>query len=448
MMIPFVGVLLAAGQGKRMKSEMPKVLHEVAGKPIIDHALDAMRRAGATRIIVVVGHAGDALAAHIGDAAEVVWQHEQLGTGHATMQALPALEGFDGPVVVAAGDVPTLRASTLAGLVEKQTSGGYSAAVLTMVLDDPAQYGRIVRSVNGDLKAITEYRDASDEVRAVREVNTSVYSFNCADLRAELPNISNRNDQREYYLTDVIAALVAHGKRVRAVVLNDATEGFGINSREELAQAGKVLRERKSVELMESGVTIVDPSNTYIDMDVEIGPDSIIEPFTVLSGRTVIGSRCHVGPYVCVRDGKMGNDCNIGPFSFIRPGTELADKVKVGDFVEVKNSKVGKGTKIPHLSYVGDADLGSGINIGAGTITCNYDGERKYRTTIEDGAFVGANSNLVAPVTVSRDAYIATGSTITANIPAGALGIARARQENKEGWVERRRQARASKEDN
>lgn len=448
MMIPFTGVLLAAGQGKRMKSEMPKVLHEVAGEPIIDHALRAMKLAGAMRVIVVVGYGGDALAAHIGDAAEVVWQHDQLGTGHAAMQALPALEHVDGPVVVAAGDVPTLRPSTIASLVQEQVSGGYAAALLTMLLDDPAQYGRIVRGADGGFLAITEFRDASEEVRALREVNASVYSFNCADLRAELPNISNRNEQQEYYLTDVIAALVAHGKRVNLVTLDDATEGFGINSREELARAGKVLRERKHVELMEGGVTIVDPANTYIDTGVEIGPDSIIEPFTVLSGRTAIGSRCHVGPYVCVRDGKMGNDCNVGPFSFIRPGTELADKVKVGDFVEVKNSKVGKGTKIPHLSYVGDADLGSGINIGAGAITCNYDGERKYRTTIEDGAFVGANSNLVAPVTVSRGAYIATGSTITANIPAGALGIARARQENKEGWVERRRQARASKEDN
>ncbi len=447
-MKPFVGVLLAAGQGKRMRSEMPKVLHRVAGEPMIDHAIGSLERAGAERVIVVVGHGGEELAEHVGERAQIVWQKEQLGTGHATMQAIPVLQGYSGIVVVMYGDLPLLRASTINDLVCRHVSGGHAATVLTMILDDPSAYGRIVRNSDGGFTAITEYRDASEEVRAIREVNTGVYCFNCEDLVGTLPGITNLNDQGEYYLTDVIAALVGNGRPVGAVVVDDPAEGLGINSRAELADAERVLRRRKHLELMESGVTIVDPANTYIDMGVEIGSDSIIEPFTVLSGHTVIGRRCQVGPYVCIREGKMGDDCNVGPFSFIRPGTELSDKVKVGDFVEVKNSKVGKGTKIPHLSYIGDADLGSGINIGAGTITCNYDGEHKHRTTIEDGAFVGANSNLVAPVTVGQGAYIATGSTITTHIPAGALGIARARQQNKEGWVERRRQARSSKEDN
>ncbi|MGB4337787.1 MAG: bifunctional UDP-N-acetylglucosamine diphosphorylase/glucosamine-1-phosphate N-acetyltransferase GlmU [Bacillota bacterium] len=450
-MQPFLGVLLAAGQGKRMKSQIPKALHQVAGEPMIDHAMNNLLKAGAARIIVVVGHGGDQLVEHIGDRAEAVWQREQLGSGHATMQAIPALEGFHGAVVVAPADVPALRSSTIERLVHQHAAGGYAATVLTMVLDDPAHYGRVVRNSHGDVAAIVEYRDASEHIRAIREVNTGVYCFNCPDLLKELPGLTNDNDQGEYYLTDVIEMLVRHGRPVGAVVLDDPAEGLGINSREELAQVGQVLRFRKHRDLMQDGVTIVDPATTYIDMGVEIGRDTVIEPFTVLCGRTVIGRGCHVGPYVCVRDAAMGDGCVIGPFSYIRPGTRLADKVKVGDFVEVKNSTVGQGTKIPHLSYVGDADLGSGINVGAGTITCNYDGERKHRTIIEDGAFIGANSNLVAPVRVGREAYIATGSTITDHVPAGALGIARARQQNKEGWVERRKQSRqtqASREDN
>lgn len=444
----FVGVLLAGGMGKRMHSELPKTIHHVAGSPMIDHAIGTLASAGATRTIVVVGYKGELIEDHLAGRAQIVWQHEQLGTGHAAMQAIPALETYEGVVLVVPGDVALLRTSTVQSLVEQHVSSGCSATLLTMILEDPAAYGRVIRDSNEKVTSIIEYRDASEEIRAVREVNTGVYCFDCQELIKALPKITDQNDQREYYLTDVIGVFVAEGKPVGAMALNDPLEGLGINSRVELAQAEQVLRCRKRIELMEQGVTIVDPSSTHIDMGVQVGHDTVIQPFTVLSGQTSIGKSCNIGPYVCINDGVCGDFCNIGPFSYIRPGTILADKVKVGDFVEVKNSNVGHGTKIPHLSYVGDANLGSGVNIGAGTITCNYDGVVKNRTTVEDGAFVGANSNLVAPVRVGREAYIATGSTVTSDVPAGALGIARARQENKDGWVARRRAAQASKEDN
>jgi len=370
-----------------------------------------------------------------------------LGTGHAAAQAAPALAAYTGSIVVVPGDVPLLSASAIKNLVEEHEAHGYSATVLTMVVDDPAEYGRVVRDPSGHVSSIVEYRDASDEIRAIREVNTSVYCFNCHDLFNALPLLSNNNRQGEYYLTDVISVLISKKLPVGAVTLDDASEGMGINSRAELARAEQAMRDRKRRELMEDGVTLVDPASTFVDMQVKIGPDTVIMPFTVISGSTSIGESCNIGPYVHIRDSSVGNECNIGPFAFVRPGAILGDRVKVGDFVEVKNSRVGEGTKIPHLSYIGDAVLGAGINIGAGTITCNYDGVAKHTTVIDDGAFVGANSNLVAPVRVGQNAYIATGSTVTTDVPAEALAIARARQENKDGWVARRKAAQATREE-
>ncbi|MEA4883370.1 MAG: bifunctional UDP-N-acetylglucosamine diphosphorylase/glucosamine-1-phosphate N-acetyltransferase GlmU [Clostridia bacterium] len=446
-MDPSVGLVLAAGLGKRIKSEMPKALHQVAGIPMIDHVVQALKLSGASRVIVVVGHGGEALEQHLSSSAEVVWQDEQLGTGHAASCAAQALAGYDGNVVVMPGDVPLLRASTIRNLVEQHLRTGCAATVLSMVLDEPGAYGRIVRDSRRNVASIVEYRDASEEIRSLREVNTGVFCFATPLLFNYLPQLTNNNQQGEYYLTDVVEAFIAAGHAVGACTLDDPSEGAGINSRVELAQAEQVMRNRVRRELMESGVTMVDPASTFIDSGVVIGEDTVIMPFTVISGKCVIGKSCNIGPYVNIRDSSMDDGCNIGPFAYIRPGTHLARRVKVGDFVEVKNSSVGEGTKIPHLSYIGDAKLGAGINIGAGTITCNYDGMAKHTTVIEDGAFVGANSNLVAPVKVGREAYIATGSTVTSEVPAGALAIARARQENRDGWVARRKAAQASREE-
>jgi bifunctional UDP-N-acetylglucosamine pyrophosphorylase/glucosamine-1-phosphate N-acetyltransferase len=446
-MTSFVGLVLAAGLGKRMKSSLPKALHQVAGQPMIDHVIGTLIKSGASRVITVVGHEGHILQEHLAGRSETVWQHEQLGTGHAAAQAGPALAGYAGNVIVIPGDVPLLSASAIQNLVEAHETRGYAATVLTMVVDDPDEYGRVVRDPSGHVSSIVEYRDASDEIRAVREVNTSVYCFNNHNLFNALPLLSNDNQQGEYYLTDVISVLISQNLPVGAVALDDASEGMGINSRVGLAAAEQAMRDRKRRSLMEDGVTLVDPASAFIDTQVTIGRDTVIMPFTVISGSTSIGESCSIGPYVHIRDSAIGDGCNVGPFAFVRPGTVLGARVKVGDFVEVKNSRVGEGTKIPHLSYIGDAVLGAGINIGAGTITCNYDGAAKHTTVIDDGAFVGANSNLVAPVRVGQNAYIATGSTVTTDVPAEALAIARARQENKDGWVAKRRAAQAAKEE-
>ncbi|HAI86925.1 MAG TPA: bifunctional UDP-N-acetylglucosamine diphosphorylase/glucosamine-1-phosphate N-acetyltransferase GlmU [Firmicutes bacterium] len=440
----FVGLVLAAGLGKRMKSSLPKALHQVAGQPMIDHVVGTLAKSGASRVITVVGHEGQALQEHLAGRSEIVWQHEQLGTGHAAAQAGPALAGYVGNVVIIPGDVPLLPASSIQNLIEVHEAGGYAATVLTMVLDEPGVYGRVVRDCSGRVSSIVEYCDASDAIRAVREVNTGVYCFDNHQLAGALPLLSNENKQGEYYLTDVISALISQDLPVGAVALDDASEGMGVNSRAQLAAAEQAMRDRKRLALMEEGVTLVDPASTFVDAQVEIGRDTVIMPFTVISGSTSIGQSCNIGPYVQIRDSSVGDRCNIGPFAFLRPGTVLGDRVKVGDFVEVKNSRVGEGTKVPHLSYIGDAVLGSGVNVGAGTITCNYDGVAKHTTVIDNGAFVGANSNLVAPVRVGQNAYIATGSTVTTNVPPEALAIARARQENKDGWAARRRAALAA----
>ncbi|MCR4426477.1 MAG: bifunctional UDP-N-acetylglucosamine diphosphorylase/glucosamine-1-phosphate N-acetyltransferase GlmU [Firmicutes bacterium] len=445
---PFIGLILAAGLGKRMRSALPKVLHEVAGVPMVDHVFRTVRDAGAKKVLVLVGHGGERIEEHFRANVEIVWQKEQLGTGHAVMCAADALSGYDGAVVVVPGDVPLLQASSIRHLVEQHEKSGSAATMLTMVLSDPAAYGRVVRDGAGRVTGVVEFKDASDEIRTVREVNTGVFCFSTRLLFEALPHVTNDNQQGEYYLPDVIPVLISRGHAVSALTLSDPLEGMGVNSRVELASAERVMRDRKRWEVMDSGVTLVDPGSTFIDMDVRIGRDTVILPFTIIQGSTSIGESCSVGPYVNIRDAVVGDGCKIGPFSFIRPGTVLADSVKVGDFVEVKNAKIATGSKVPHLTYVGDAIIGSGVNVGAGTITCNYDGYKKHTTVIEDGAFIGANSNLVAPVTVGREAYVATGSTVTTDVPPGSLAIARARQENKEGWVAKLKATRAAREEN
>ena len=450
-----VAVILAAGKGTRMKSALPKVLHAVGGQSMLRHVMTAAEQAGAKRTIVVVGFGGDQVQAEIGAAAEYVLQAEQLGTGHAMMQAQPALAGYTGTVLLLCGDTPLLTGNTLQQLVAAHQQSGAAATVLTAMPADATGYGRILRDKSGQVLGIVEQKDATPEQKQIGEINTGIYCFEAAPLFAALAGLTCNNAQQEYYLTDVLAILAQAGQRVGAVEVADFQETLGINSRLQLAEAEKILRQRKLLELMDSGVTVMDPASTFVDASVSIGEDTVLYPFTWLEGKTTIGRDCRIGPNSRIADSQLGDavtlhfsyahECKIadgvtvGPYVHLRPDTELATGVKVGNFVEVKNSRVGVGSKLPHLSYIGDADIGSGVNIGCGTITVNYDGKKKHRTVVGDTAFVGCNSNLVAPVSVGAGSYIAAGSTITKDVPDGALGVGRARQSNIAGWVEKKK---------
>ncbi|EAX47395.1 UDP-N-acetylglucosamine pyrophosphorylase [Thermosinus carboxydivorans Nor1] len=454
-MSELAALVLAAGKGTRMKSALPKVLHKVGGKPMVQHVLDAARQAGATRNIVVIGFGAEAVAAELDGQAEFVVQAEQLGTGHAVMQAESKLADFPGTVLVLCGDTPLLEGEMLKELVVQHRAQQAAATVLTAHMPDPTGYGRVIRSTDGQVLKIVEQKDASPAERAVNEVNTGIYCFEGPALFRALRSVRRDNAQGEYYLTDVIGILVNEGAKVWALPAADYRATLGINSRLQLAEAERIIRQRKLTALMESGVTIMDPASTFIDAEVQIAPDTIIYPFTWLEGRTVIGQGCVIGPSTRIQDTtvgdnvtihftyahecQIGDDVTVGPYVHLRPGTVLARGVKIGNFVEVKNSQVGENSKIPHLSYIGDTDMGARVNIGSGTITVNYDGKQKYRTTIEDDAFIGCNTNLVAPVTVGCGAYVAAGSTITKNVPPSALGVARARQTNIEGWADKHR---------
>jgi bifunctional UDP-N-acetylglucosamine pyrophosphorylase/glucosamine-1-phosphate N-acetyltransferase len=453
-MSELAAVILAAGKGTRMKSALPKVLHQVGGKPMVKHVVDAANFAGATKKIVVVGFGAESVQSTLLGQTEFVTQTEQLGTGHAVMQAEPLLKDFSGTVMVLCGDTPLLRGELLQKLYTAHKEAGALATVLTANMPNPSGYGRVIRSATGEVTKIVEQKDASPAELLVNEINTGIYCFERAALFTALAGITCDNVQREYYLTDVIGILAAQKAKVWAVAAEDPDETMGINSRRQLAQAEKVLRMRKINELMDAGVTIMDPDSTFIDEEVTIEQDTVIHPFTWLEGQTSVGAGCEIGPNTRIQHTKIGNnvtlhfvyahECEIGdeviagPYVHLRPNTVLARGVKIGNFVEVKNSKVGEKSKLPHLSYIGDTDMGAGINIGCGTITVNYDGKHKHRTTIEDCSFVGCNSNLVAPVTIGEGAYIAAGSTITKDVPPAALGVGRARQTNIEGWVKRR----------
>ena len=450
-----VAVILAAGKGTRMKSALPKVLHAVGGQSMLRHVMTAAEQAGAKRTIVVVGFGGDQVQAEIGAAAEYVLQAEQLGTGHAMMQAQPVLAGYTGTVLLLCGDTPLLTGNTLQQLVVAHQQSGAAATVLTAMPADATGYGRILRDKSGQVLGIVEQKDATPEQKQIGEINTGIYCFEAAPLFAALAGLTCNNAQQEYYLTDVLAILAQAGQRVGAVEVADFQETLGINSRLQLAEAEKILRQRKLLELMDSGVTVMDPASTFVDASVSIGEDTVLYPFTWLEGETTIGRNCRIGPNSRIADSQLGDavtlhfsyahECKIadgvtvGPYVHLRPDAELAAGVKVGNFVEVKNSRVGVGSKLPHLSYIGDADIGSGVNIGCGTITVNYDGKKKHRTVVGDTAFVGCNSNLVAPVSVGAGSYIAAGSTITKDVPDGALGVGRARQANIAGWVEKKK---------
>jgi bifunctional UDP-N-acetylglucosamine pyrophosphorylase/glucosamine-1-phosphate N-acetyltransferase len=454
---PIAGIVLAAGKGTRMKSERPKALTPLLGLPLTAYVLRALQDAGVSPIIVVVGHGAEQVQAALGDGYLYALQTEQLGTGHATMQAMPHLPEGITRVVVAAGDAPLVTPEAIRSLMEHHRSTGAQATVATTLLDDPTGYGRIVRDGQGRILGIVEERDALPEQRAIREVCTSFYCFEVCVLREALPRLNNLNAQGEYYLTDVIGIIAQSGGTVEAWCSPDPTLLMGVNNRWELAQAAQVLRMRLLKRLCLEGITIVDPATTYIDATVQIGHDTTIEPNTYLRGKTSIGAGCTIGPDLYLEDTQVGDGCrlfrshivgatiesdvSVGPFAHLRAGTVLKRGARIGDFVEIKNTEVGEETKVLHLTYLGDATVGKRSNIGAGTITCNYDGVRKHRTEIGDEVFVGSHATLIAPLKIGNGAYIAAASPITDDVPPDALAIARCYQTIKEGWARKRRES-------
>ncbi|GBF32848.1 N-acetylglucosamine-1-phosphate uridyltransferase [Desulfocucumis palustris] len=450
-------VVLAAGKGTRMKSDLPKVLHKVCGTPIVNHVLSAVEESGAGKIVVVAGYGGEQVVKQIEGRAQVVYQLQQLGTAHALLQAGDLFKDFEGHILVICGDTPLITAKTLREMVIGHINSGAAATVLTAVPANPGSYGRIIRDHGGGLIKIVEQKDATPEQLAVREINTGMYCFKSEGLFEALSRLTPDNAQGEYYLTDIIEAYVSSGRKVEALACAGEEEILGINDRCQLAEAERIFRRRILEQLMLSGVTIVDPASTYVDSGVEIGLDTIIYPNTILESGCHVGERCILGPGAHLTGARLGNDvtvrysvlersevsdgCSIGPFSYIRPDCRLGKNVKVGDFVELKKTTIDEGSKVPHLSYVGDAALGKKVNIGAGTITCNYDGVSKWPTVIGDNAFIGSNTNLVAPVNVGDGAVTGAGSTITKDVPPGALGVARGRQQNIANWKKRKKAA-------
>ncbi|WP_026693221.1 bifunctional UDP-N-acetylglucosamine diphosphorylase/glucosamine-1-phosphate N-acetyltransferase GlmU [Peribacillus kribbensis] len=446
-------VILAAGQGTRMKSKLYKVLHPVCGKPMVEHVLDEISKLEIKETVTIIGHGAELVKSHLGERTGYALQAEQLGTAHAVMQAEELLAGKEGTTLVICGDTPLIKSETMDLLIKQHEENHAKATILTAYTDSPAGYGRIIRNEEGFVEKIVEHKDASEEERLVKEINTGTYCFDNKALFEALKNVSNENVQGEYYLPDVIEILKKNGEIVTAYQTDDFSETLGVNDRVALAQAEASMKVRINEAHMRNGVTIIDPANTYISPDVVIGQDTILYPGTILSGKTEIGSDCTIGPNTEMKDCSVGNntvirqsvahdssigsDVNIGPFAHIRPLSTIHDEVKIGNFVEIKKADFGKGSKASHLSYIGDAEVGSDVNIGCGSITVNYDGKNKFLTKIEDGVFVGCNSNLVAPVTVGKGAYIAAGSTITENVPGQALSIARARQVNKENYVQK-----------
>lgn len=454
-MSDLIAVILAAGKGTRMRSKYPKVLHKVGGKEMLQHVIDAATEAGADDKVVIVGHEAELVEAMVAGQGKIALQAEQLGTGHAVMQTKEALAGFTGTALILCGDTPLLDGAELKKFCEAHKASGAAATVLTAIMDDPTGYGRILRDSKGNVQGIVEQKDATAEQEAIKEINTGIYCMECPQMFDILATLTCDNAQGEYYLTDVLEKLNQAGQKVGGVATADSDMVMGINSRKQLSVAEGVMRQRILDKLMDAGVTIMDPASTFIEKSVKIGSDTIIYPYTWLEGSTEIGEDCEIGPNVRLTDVKVGNECHLqflyghecevkngvtaGPYVHLRPDTVISDKVKIGNFVEVKNSNIGAGTKLPHLTYIGDSDIGCGVNMGCGCITVNYDGKKKHRTVVGDNAFVGCNTNLVAPVTVGPDSYIGAGSTITKEVPQDALGIGRAKQKNIEGWAEKYR---------
>lgn len=443
-------VILAAGQGTRMKSKVPKVLHKVLDKTMVDYVIDASVEAGAEDICVIVGHQSAMVKAMIGTRVKFALQKEQLGTGHAVMQAGDFIS--DGNILVLCGDTPLIRPETIKELSDMHNSGGSDVTVVSMKADDPTGYGRIVRENNAFAK-IVEQKDADEEQKKINEVNTGVYIFKADALKAAFEKLSNNNSQGEYYLTDTLEIIKNNGGKVDIMAAEDADEFLGVNSKLQLSQATDIMKKRINEYHMLNGVTIMDPANTYIGIDVKIEPDTIIYPGCMLEGKTEIGTDCIIGPNCRIQSSiihngvtvqssfliqaEVDNYSTVGPFAYLRPNSKIGEHVRIGDFVEIKNSNIDDGTKVSHLTYVGDSDVGKCVNFGCGTVTVNYDGKNKFRCKIGNNVFIGCNSNLVAPVEIEDNAYTAAGSTITKNVPEGSLAIARSRQDNKEGWRNR-----------
>jgi bifunctional UDP-N-acetylglucosamine pyrophosphorylase/glucosamine-1-phosphate N-acetyltransferase len=460
--IPPQAVILAAGKGTRMRSEHAKVLQPALGVPLLGHVLRAIEATGADPVTIVVGHKADAVQTAFGDRRVTFrLQDPPSGTGHALKVAQDTFaRRSEQTLLVVNGDTPLLRGQTLVRLLETHDTSRAAASVLTLTLDDPGAYGRIIRDGNGSVLRIVEAKDASAEERRVREVNAGVYAFHVPSLLPALEELRPTNAQGEYYLTDVVALLAGAGHVVRGVVASDPSEALGVNTYEELADVSRRLRERVVVAAMHNGARIEDPATTHIGLDVTLEHDVVIRPFTVLEGKTTVRTGAVVGPFARVLDSEVGreakildhcflNGCtveagaSIGPFAHLRPETRIGRNARVGNFVELKKTTLGEGAKAPHLSYLGDSTIGPAVNVGAGTITCNYDGSAKHPTRIEGGAFIGSNSTLVAPVTVGEGAYVGAGSVITEDVPAQSLALGRARQVVKPEWVAKREGAAA-----
>ena len=461
---PLAAVILAAGKGTRMKSSLAKVLHPLGGRPLAYYPVRAALEAGASPVVVVVGHQAAEVEAALRAAfpaapLRFALQAEQKGTAHAVLSAKPALRGVTGPVAILSGDTPMLRAETLKAVVKARAKARAPLAIGTMALEEPRGYGRVLRDAKGRPTRVAEEKDASEAERAIREVNAGLYCADAAFLWRALSRVGSRNAQGEFYLTDLVAMAA---RKVPAVAVPvDPLEASGVNDREELARAGRVLQQRRSSALLVSGVSIEVPDRFLCDEGVEVGQDTVIEPDVRLRGAPRIGPGCTIGQGAVIADATLaagvtirpytviegpatvGERAILGPFSRIRPGSELGEESHVGNFVETKKTRLGRGSKANHLAYLGDAVVGAGVNVGAGTITCNYDGEKKHQTTIGDGAFIGSDSILVAPIEIGAGAYVAAGSTVTQAVPAGALALGRAQQVNKEGWVARKNAAKA-----
>ena len=449
-------IVLAAGAGTRMKSKKPKVAHEVMGKPLVHWVLDAARDAGIDRSVIVVGHGRDQVIPLVEDRGQIVVQEEQKGTGHAVDMCRDLFADFEGSIVVLSGDSPLITSETIHQLVRSRERSGAAVVVLTMELDDPTGYGRIIRSTTGQVDRIVEQKDATPFEAAITECNSGFYCFDSKILFEALEQVGTDNAQGEYYLTDVLAICRTMGRAVLAFPAKDPTECLGVNSRIQLAEATKVAQRRINAAYMDAGVTMMAPDQVWIGPDVRIAPDVELLPQTFLTGKTEIGEDSVIGPNTRLTDTIVGRGCKIeetvaieaqiddratcGPRAYLRPGAHLCEGAKAGTHVEIKKSTIGAGSKVPHLSYIGDTVMGAGVNVGAGSITCNYDGKHKSKTVIGDGAFIGSSTMMVAPVTIGAGTVIGAGSTITKDVPDDALALTRPKQDTVEGWAAKRRE--------